>query len=285
MHGAINRHLPFVHARLDHADDPVGIEIAHLEFKELGQVTRGRRQYLAHEVCGRLEQYAGGFAGRRVAHDHATVRVGRLLGDAGQFQCLRVHRDDVAAARNEHGIIRRHGVELEARRHPAFLQDAFVPAGRRHDPFSRLGARNALGDRLLYVRDVARAEKLHGRPLSAPKSWCRWVSISPGTTVFPASPITCVPGPICRSMAASSPTARKRSILDRNGLGDAPIAVDGNDIAATQNEIGGLGEGGCRKRRARTARRRRMETSHVRRMVAVRSRCWDCADSGRSRSG
>ena len=27
-----------------------------------------------------------------------------------------------------------------------------------------------------------------------------------------------------------------------------PITVDGNDIAATQDKIGGLGEGGCRKK-------------------------------------
>ena len=50
---------------------------------------------------------------------------------------LRVHRDDVAAARDEHRIVRRHRIELVPRRHPAFFQDALVPARSRPSPICR----------------------------------------------------------------------------------------------------------------------------------------------------
>ena len=136
------------------ADDAVGIEIVHRDLEELRHVGGRRRENLAHEVGGGLEQHAGRLA-VGVAHDDAAVRVRRVLGDAGKLQRLRVHRDDVAAARDEHRIVRRDPIELLAGRHPALFQDALVPAGRGHHPLAGLGARDAFGNRLLHFRDGA----------------------------------------------------------------------------------------------------------------------------------
>ena len=152
MHRAIERHLLLVHARLDHADDAVGVEIAHRGDEQLGHVCGRRRQDAAHEVRGVLQQHAGRLA-LVVAHDDAALGVRRVLGDAGKLQRLRVDRDDVAAARDEHRIARRDRVELMPRRHAAFFQNALVPAHRGRHPFAGFCARDALGDRLLHVGD------------------------------------------------------------------------------------------------------------------------------------
>ena len=73
---AIERHLPLVDAGLDHADDAVGIEIAHRDLQQLRHVGRRRRENLAHQIGGGLEQHAGRFA----VGDRARSR--RLPGSA-----------------------------------------------------------------------------------------------------------------------------------------------------------------------------------------------------------
>ncbi len=51
---------------------------------------RGRGNPLRHEVPGGFAQRAGGFSGHRIALNTAAGRVGRIFGDAGSCQGLRV---------------------------------------------------------------------------------------------------------------------------------------------------------------------------------------------------
>ena len=124
---------------------------------------------------------------------------------------LRVHRDHVAAARDEHRIVRRHRVELVARRHPAFCQDAFVPAGRGHHPFAGFRARDALADRL-----SARRRPTSRRAAAPPARSARRTADADACRSGPA-PRSCrqARSPACsarygRPSASSLPTARKR---------------------------------------------------------------------------
>jgi len=242
LHRAVERHLPLVDARLDDADDAVGIEIAHRNLEELRHVGRRRRENPAHQIGGGLEQHAGRLA-VGVAHDDAAVRVRRVLGDAGKLQRLRVHRDDVAAARDEHRIVGRDPIELVAGRHPPLFQDALVPAGRGHHPLARLGARDAFGNGVLHVDDGARAEKLHGRTVQ-PREQLMQVGIDQAGHDCLARKLDHLR---VRADVGSDrrigADCEKAPIPYGDGLRDAPVLVDRNDPAAAQHEIGGLGEG------------------------------------------
>ena len=88
VHRAVERDLPLVDAGLDHADDAVGVEIAHRDLR----AARPCWQAAAAGSCAR--DWRRSAAARRslrpllVAHDHAALRVRRVLGDAGKLQRL-----------------------------------------------------------------------------------------------------------------------------------------------------------------------------------------------------
>ena len=69
------------------------------------------------------------------------------------------------------------------------------------------------------------------------------MSIKPGTTVLPAKldhlRIRADVGADRRVVA----DCEEAAILDRDGLRDAPVLVDRDDLAAAQHQIGGLREG------------------------------------------
>ena len=118
-----------------------------------------------------------------------------------------------------------------------------MPAGRGHHPLARLGARDAFGNGLLHVGDGARAEKLHRRAVQRREQLMQ-VGIDQAGHDGLAGKLdhlrvrTDVAGD--RGVVADG---EKAPILDGDGLRDAPVLVDRDDLAAAQHEIGGLREG------------------------------------------
>ena len=215
----------------------------HRDLEQFRHVGGRRRQNLAHRVGGVLEQHAGRLA-LFVAHNHTAVRIGRVLGDAGKLQRLRVHRDDVAAARDEHRIIRRDRVKLVPRRRAAFFQNAFVPAGGGHYPFAGLGAGNTLADRFLHVRDGLGPEELHRRSVQRREQLVQ-MRVDQARHHGLA-------GELDHLRVGANVIGHDRIVADRDKspaayrdrLRDTPIVIDGDDLAAAQHEVCGLREGG-----------------------------------------
>ena len=238
-----------------------------------------RRQDLAHQVGGGLEQHAGRLA-VVVAHDHAAVRVRRVLGDAGKLQRLRVHRDDVAAARDEHRIVGRDLVELVARRHPALVQDALVPAGRGHHPLARPACARRVRRSPSAHRRRSAAEKLHGRAVQAREQLMQ-VGVDQAGHDGLARELDHLR---VRADVASDrgvvADREKAPVPDRDRLRDAPVLVDRDDAAAAQHEIGGLGEGrGCESERDKE----RGEKRNIKTMTHRQSPCRS-AEAGKDRN-
>ena len=166
----------------------------------------------AHEVGGVLQQHAGRLALSSSRTMMPPSGFGVSLVMPASSSALRVDGDDVAAARDEHRIVRRDRIELVPRRHAAFFEDALVPAGARPSPICPARVR-ATRSPIAFCTSATdlRAEQLHRRAVQARRT---------------ADAGACRSGPARRScrrarspacsgrcggrIASSSPTARKR---------------------------------------------------------------------------
>ena len=118
-----------------------------------------------------------------------------------------------------------------------------MPAGRGHHPLARLGARDAFGNGLLHVGDGARAEKLHRRAVQTREQLMQVGIDQAGHDGLARKLDHLRVRPDVAGDRGIVADREKAPIPYGDGLRDAPVPVDRDDLAAAQHEIGRLCEG------------------------------------------
>ena len=103
--------------------------------------------------------------------------------------------------------------------------------GPRPDVVQDVGDRLHLGDRVVELG--------HAAPVG-----CVCESIRPGRTILPPRSTTSVLGPAGLEDLLVGPDAEQAAALDGQGLADREVAVDGDDLAVVEDQVGLLGPHG-----------------------------------------
>ena len=204
---------------------------------------RGRRRAL--HVAGQVPEDAGRLAGDGVTLDLAGPLGAEVAVDPAELQGQGVQRG-VGAGGEQDGVGGRGAVQLGAGRIAPLRQPGDEHLADDH-PASRA---HGLGPGPDVIQDVADGLHLGDRVVGlgrgmAPLGWvCE--SIRPGRTILPPRSTTAVAGPRVAERLLVGPDHEEPVAADRDGLADREVAVDGDDLAAVQDQVGLVGPAGDR---------------------------------------